>query len=133
MIKKVLITFITCILAIMLVHYPVSAAVMKLYVTRYGTCKITAYSGTNGVTYGASENILIPNVSCAASRNIPLGTQLYIEGIGLVTVEDRMSEKYDTDNNGMVIDLYLESYEAACEWGMHELEVYIVNDTEIIE
>lgn len=97
-------------------------------ITEYGTCKVTAYSGTNGVTYGASENILIPNVSCAASREIPLGTLLYIEDYGVVVVDDRMSEEYDTNNGGMVIDLYLESYEAACEWGMHELDVYVINE-----
>lgn len=106
------------------------AAKLKLYVTEYGTCRVTAYSGTNGVTYGASGNILIPNASCAASREIPLGTQLYIDGFGIVTVEDRMSEEYDSGHEGMVVDLYLESYSAACEWGMHELDVYVINDIE---
>lgn len=111
----------------------VNAAKVRLYVTEYGTCRVTAYSGNNGSTYGASGNTLVPNESCAASREIPLGTQLYIEGFGIVTVEDRMSEEYDNDNGGMVVDLYLESYSAACEWGMRELDVYIINDVETVE
>lgn len=133
MIKKAIITLTISLAFVLLVCYPVSAETMRLYCTEYGTCRITAYSGRNGVTYGASENILVPNKSCAASRNIPLGTQLYIEGFGIVTVEDRMSEEYDTEHDGMVVDLYLESYSAACEWGMHELDVYIINDIEIVE
>lgn len=133
MIKKALFTLTVCILFVLMIHYPVSAAVMKLYISEYGTCRVTAYSGNNGSTYGASGNTLVPNISCAASRNIPLGTKLYVESVGVVTVEDRMSEEYDSENDGMVIDLYLESYEAACEWGMHELKVYIVQDTEITE
>ena len=133
MVKKAIITLIISLAFVLLISYPVSAAAMRLHCTEYGTCRVTAYSGNNGVTYGYSENILVPNVSCAASRNIPIGTQLYIEGFGIVTVEDRMSEEYDTDHDGMVVDLYLESYSAACEWGMHELDVYIINDIEIVE
>lgn len=131
MIKKALTLLTACIFALVFIYYPVSAAALRLYVTEYGKCKVTAYSGTNGVTYGYSENILVPNESCAASRNIPIGTRLYIEDFGIVTVEDRMSEEYDSDNDGMVVDLYLESYTAACEWGMHELTVYVINEIEI--
>lgn len=133
MLKRIIAALICVAMAVNAAAPAVNGATLKLYVTEYGTCRVTAYSGKNGVTYGASGNTLVPDVSCAASRNIPLGTELYIKGVGLVTVEDRMSEEYDTDNNGMVIDLYLESYEAACEWGMHELDVYIVNDAEIID
>lgn len=130
--KKALLTLICSIAFAIISTVPVSADVIKLYATKYGTCKVTAYSGRNGITYGASENILIPNKSCAASRDIPLGTELYIKDFGIVTVEDRFSEEYEEENNGMVIDLYLESYTAACEWGLHELEVYIINDKEVI-
>lgn len=133
MIKKAIMTLIICLTYVICVCCPISAAALRLYCTRYGECRVTAYSGNNGVTYGASGNTLIPNVSCAASRNIPIGTQLYIEGVGIVTVEDRMSEEYDNEHDGMVVDLYLESYSAACDWGMHELEVYIINDVEIVE
>lgn len=131
--KKAIITLILSLaISLLICCIPVSAETLRLYVTKYGTCKITAYSGNNGVTYGASENILIPNKSCAASRNIPLGTELYVKGFGIVTVEDRFEEWYDEENEGMVIDLYLESYDAACEWGLHELEVYIINRKEVI-
>ncbi|MCM1577508.1 MAG: 3D domain-containing protein [Ruminococcus sp.] len=128
--KKLIAALICAAVAVNAAAPAASAAKLKLYVTEYGTCRVTAYSGTNGVTYGASGNTLVPNVSCAASREIPLGTQLYIDGFGIVTVEDRMSEEYDSEHEGMVVDLYLESYSAACDWGMHEMDVYIINETE---
>ncbi len=101
-------------------------AYTALYCRKVGTCHVTAYSGNNGRTYGASGEILIPGVSCAAGRDIPFGTRLYIKDFGFVTVHDRFDEEYETEHSGMVIDLYLESYDAACEWGAEDLEVYIV-------
>lgn len=130
--KKAICTLIASLIFTLATCSTASAVTWKLYISKYGTCRVTAYSGNNGSTYGASGNILIPNKSCAASRDIPLGTELYIKDFGIVTVEDRFSEEYEEKNNGMVIDLYLESYNAACEWGLHELEVYIINDKEVI-
>ena len=91
----------------------------------YGTCKVTAYGPYAG-TIGASGNTLIPNESCAASRKLPFGTKLYIRGYGVVTVEDRTGEAYENEYDGYVIDLYLADYDAACKWGSHDLEVYII-------
>lgn len=110
-----------------------NAVTYKCYASLYGNCRVTAYSGTNGVTYGASGNTLVPNVSVAASRNIPLGTQLYIEDFGIVTVEDRTAKWYDDEHDGMIIDLYLDSYDSACQWGVHNLDVYIIDEIEIVD
>ena len=75
-------------------------------VTYYGECSVTAYSGTPGVTYGASGNTLEPWKSVAGSRStLPLGTLLFMEDIGFVTVEDRLSEWYEIENDHMVIDI----------------------------
>lgn len=49
MIKKALFTLTVCILFVLTIHYPVSAAVMKLYISEYGTCRVTAYSGITAV------------------------------------------------------------------------------------
>lgn len=102
------------------------ATTYRFKLREYGECRVTAYSGNNGSTYGASEEILIPDVSCAASRDIPFGTLLYIESYGVVKVDDRFNEEYENEHNGMVIDLYLDSYESACDWGMSELNVYFI-------
>lgn len=130
--KKAFIALIASLIFTLATCSTASAITWKLYVYKYGTCRVTAYSGNNGSTYGASGNTLIPNKSCAASRDIPLGTELYIKDFGIVTVEDRMEEWYEDEYDDMVIDLYLDSYAAACDWGMQELEVYIINDKEII-
>lgn len=131
--KKAICTLFASLIFVSAVCSTASAVTWKLYVSKYGTCRVTAYSGNNGSTYGASGNTLIPKKSCAASRDIPLGTELYIKGFGIVTVEDRMAEWYEEEYDNMVIDLYLESYSDACDWGMQELEVYIINSKEQIE
>lgn len=131
--KKAICTLFASLIFVSAVCSTASAVTWKLYVSKYGTCRVTAYSGNNGSTYGASGNTLIPKKSCAASRDIPLGTELYIKGFGIVTVEDRMAEWYEEKYDNMVIDLYLESYSDACDWGMQELEVYIINSKEQIE
>ncbi|MGN0613666.1 MAG: 3D domain-containing protein [Porcipelethomonas sp.] len=130
--KKAFIALIVSLIFTLATCSTASAVTWKLYVSKYGTCRVTAYSGNNGSTYGASGNTLIPKKSCAASRDIPLGTELYIKDFGIVTVEDRMAEWYEEEYDNMVIDLYLESYSDACDWGMQELEVYIINDKEVI-
>lgn len=131
--KKAICTLIASLIFTLATCSTASAVTWKLYISKYGTCRVTAYSGNNGSTYGASGNILIPNKSCAASRDILLGTELYIKDFGIVIVEDRMAEWYEEEYDNMVIDLYLESYSAACDWGMQEIAVYIINDKEIIE
>lgn len=131
--KKAICTLFASLIFVSAVCSTASAVTWKLYVSKYGTCRVTAYSGNNGSTYGASGNTLIPKKSCAASRDIPLGTELYIKGFGIVTVEDRMAEWYEEKYDNMVIDLYLESYSDACDWGMQELEVYIINSKEQLE
>ena len=131
--KKAICTLFASLIFVSAVCSTASAVTWKHYVSKYGTCRVTAYSGNNGSTYGASGNTLIPKKSCAASRDIPLGTELYIKGFGIVTVEDRMAEWYEEEYDNMVIDLYLENYSDACDWGMQELEVYIINSKEQIE
>ena len=131
--KKAICTLIASLIFTLATCSTASAVTWKLYISKYGICRVTAYSGNNGSTYGASGNILIPNKSCAASRDIPLGTELYIKDFGIVTVEDRMAEWYEEEYDDMVIDLYLVSYSDACDWGMQEITVYIINDKEIIE
>lgn len=97
-------------------------------VTKMGTYKVTAYSGNTGSTYGASGKTLVPEKMVAASSEFPFGTMLYIKGVGIVTVEDRFDESHEwfTDNEGMVLDIYLDSYTEACEWGLEERSVYLV-------
>lgn len=127
--KKAICTLLLSLMFVTMMSNTVSAVKYKLHVTKYGTCRVTAYDSSDG-SIGASGNELTPNKSCAASREIPLGTRLYVKDFGIVTVEDRMAEWYEDEYDGKVLDLYLEDYEASCEWGVKELEVYIIKSME---
>ena len=62
-------------------------------------------------------------VTIAASRKIPFGAQLYIQGIGWRRVEDRLSEEYDGR-----VDVYIGGYGAhrkALELGLKDAWVWI--------
>lgn len=50
---------------------------------------------------------------------LPAGTEIYIEGLGLRTVEDTGS-----GIAGDKLDIYMESHQAALAWGVRELEVW---------
>lgn len=55
-------------------------------ITGYDTC-IACCGKTDGIT--ASGTNASVGRTCAAARNLPFGTVIYIEGIGYRTVEDR--------------------------------------------
>lgn len=128
--KRIISTVLAALMICLSVPKAEAKAVYK--VSKLGTYKITAYSGNTGSTYGASGETLIPEKHVAASSEFPFGTMLYIKGYGIVTVQDRFDEQDDwfTDNDGKVIDLYLDGYEEACRWGLEERKVYLV---EVIE
>lgn len=50
---------------------------------------------------------------------LPAGTEIYIDGVGWRTVEDTGS-----GINGNKLDLYMDSHQAALEWGVQEVEVF---------
>lgn len=51
---------------------------------------------------------------------LPVGTEIYIDGVGWRTVEDTGS-----GITGNSLDLYMDSHQAALEWGVREIEVRI--------
>lgn len=59
----------------------------------------------------------------AMDPSYPFGTRLYIEGLGERVCEDRGSAIV-----GNHIDLYFETHEAACEWGMREVLAYVIKE-----
>lgn len=60
-------------------------------------------------------------VTCAASRRIPFGTVLSIEGLGVRVVQDRLSLKQDKQH----IDIYFDSHQQAKQFGRRQLTVKI--------
>lgn len=100
-----------------------------------GTYRITAYCSCekccgewaknrpDGIVYGASGEELVAGVSCASP--LPFGTVVEIEGLGEYVVQDRTAawvvEKYGEQQ----IDIYFDNHEAACEFGLKYLNVYL--------
>ena len=105
-----------------------------------GTYRITAYCSCekccgewaknrpDGIVYGASGEELVAGVSCASP--LPFGTVVEIEGLGEYVVQDRTAawvvEKYGEQQ----IDIYFDTHEAACEFGLKYLTVYLKGEPE---
>lgn len=81
------------------------------------TMEITAYH--MGTTTATGTPVRV-GVVAVDPDIIPFGSLLYITGVGYVIAEDR------DDETGYVLDLYLDSYDNAIQWGRQHRKVYIV-------
>ena len=84
-----------------------------------GSYIITAYTWT-GNTMANGE---YPYVGCAASSDFPIGTTLYIEGVGTYVVNDVCP-------TSGVIDIYMNSYDDCITFGRRNAQVYILTKGE---
>lgn len=73
-----------------------------------------AYKATASGT-GAVEGVTI-----AADESVPFGTTIYLEGVGERVVQDRGGEI-----TGNRIDVYFETHEDACAFGMRTVRGYV--------
>ena len=88
-----------------------------------GTWRITAYYATGCATASG----VYPEVNVTAAHNsLPFGTQLYIEGLGFWTVQDRGPGYLGAD----WMDLYLEDYGTCVQFGEHYANVYLIENAE---
>ncbi len=91
-----------------------------------GTFKVTAYCscekccGSGSTGYTASGTKATAGRTIAASSKYAFGTKLMFNGT-VYTVEDRGGSV-----DGNVIDLYFDSHEKACSWGVRYCDVYLV-------
>lgn len=82
-------------------------------------CGKWANNRPNGIVYGASGAELKPNHSIAVDTDIiPYGKSVYIEGIEYVAEDCGGAIK------GNRIDIYMDSHEAALEFGVKNMMVY---------
>lgn len=84
-----------------------------------GTFEATAYEWTGNPCANGNYPSEGYTVAC---NSLPLGTVLFIEGVGYRTVEDRGAE-WHSDN---WLDIYMGDESSCYEWGVREVEVYIV-------
>lgn len=87
-------------------------------VTAYCSCHLCCGShSTLGLT--ASGVKPVQGVTVAASRRIPLGTHIVIEGHEYI-VQDRLARKYDNR-----VDIYFSSHKDALKYGLQHHNVII--------
>ena len=84
-----------------------------------GAYDITAYEWTG---YPCANGNYPTEGYTVACNSLPLGTLLYIDGIGYRTVEDRGADWH----SDYWIDLYLGDVSACFEWGIRTRDVWIV-------
>lgn len=83
-------------------------------------CGKWALNRPDGIVYTASGEEAVPGVTVAVDPDIiPLGSKVYIEGMGWYVA-------HDTGNfSGKVIDVYFEDHEAALEFGRRDAMVSV--------
>lgn len=84
---------------------------------------VTAYCATGHTC--ANNKMPIAGITIAAPRCVPLGTHIYIKGIGDRIVQDRTAKRFDGR-----IDLFVGSRKEALTWGKRKLEVIIYYENE---
>ena len=88
-------------------------------VTAYCACtKCCGVMGGTGIT--ASGKPARQGVTVAASRKIPMGTRLRIEGVGVRVVQDRLAPRYDDR-----VDVFFTRHEDAVRFGKKTLAVRV--------
>lgn len=82
-----------------------------------GNYELTAYTWTGNP---CASGVYPEDGITVASNTIPLGTKIYIEGIGERTVQDTGGM------SGGVIDIYMDNYNDCIQFGRQSAEVYIL-------
>lgn len=90
-------------------------------------CGVWALNRPDGIVYGAAGIELKAGVSCASP--LPFGTVVEVEGLGEYIVQDRTAAWVVEEYGENLIDIYFDSHEAACEFGLKYRNVYVKEDT----
>jgi len=87
-----------------------------LTISAYCPCKVCCGKWAGGPT--ASGRMPRQGVSVAASRKIPLGSWITIQGIGKRRVDDRLAKRYDSR-----VDIFFQHHRDAKKFGIKKLDV----------
>lgn len=102
-------------IAFMLSASALSASTVTAYCSCHRCC------GWWGGNKTASGNKPKQGITVAGPRSLPLGTRVFIEGIGERVVQDRLSKKHDSR-----FDLFFSSHSEAAKFGKKELKVTVL-------
>lgn len=84
-----------------------------------GTFEMTAYEWTGNPCANGNYPEVGYTIAC---NSLPLGTTVYIEGVGYRVVEDRGADWHGSN----WMDLYLGDVDSCYAWGVRSVDVYIV-------
>ena len=65
----------------------------------------------------ASGKYVYPGAVATSDRSIPMGTEAYIEGVGLVTIDDKTNKRIHNEFGMLTLDVWMTEEECA-EWGL---------------
>ena len=85
-------------------------------ITAYCCCKTCC--GPNAKGIAANGKPPVEGVTCAGPRRLPLGTVVWIEGVGRRVVTDRTARRYDGR-----FDVYFKSHRDAKRFGIRQAKV----------
>lgn len=88
-------------------------------VTAYCPCSKCCGRWSGGPT--ASGKMPVAGITVAGPRSIPFGTRVWIEGVGVRVVQDRLARKYDGR-----FDLYFATHAEALRFGKRSLKVKVL-------
>jgi 3D (Asp-Asp-Asp) domain-containing protein len=77
-------------------------------------------SNGNPIVIGASGDVLIPMVSVASP--LPFGTEIDLQGVGTVVVQDRTAQWIVDKHGQYIVDLYFNDHQKALDFGVRYLE-----------
>ena len=87
--------------------------------TYTGTWRITAYAATGNPCANGNYPQTGYTIAC---NSLPFGTEVYIDGVGFRTVEDRGPEWLGSE----WLDIYMGEVEPCVQWGDQYRDVYVV-------
>ena len=87
-------------------------------ITAYCACALCC---GNGPKPTASGTWPVAGVTVAAPRTVPFGTRVWIEGVGVRIVQDRLSVRYEGR-----WDVFMPSHQAAKKFGKRRVRVEVL-------
>jgi 3D (Asp-Asp-Asp) domain-containing protein len=99
----------------------------KFTITAFCPCEVCCgkWSNPDNPTT-ASGAPAVEGVTVASDwLTLPKGTEIYIDGVGARTVQDKPAKWIVEKYEGKIIDLYFESHQDAWNFGKQELEVWV--------
>lgn len=109
-------THLPALLLLLLLATTAKAAVVTAYCPCPKCCGVMGGTGTT-----ASGKQAVQGVTVAGPRSLPMGTKVFISGLGVFTVQDRLAARFDNR-----FDVYFNSHEAARQFGRRTLAVRVL-------